>query len=92
MALTQKQVQDVCFHGGGNQQCRYLDQDITDAGSFVFVCKKKSPEAKIIDDELQDWLVDIKKNGQDPDKQGVSLGDNCQGYIKLITKKQGYDV
>lgn len=92
MALTQKQLQDVCFVHGGTQRCRYLDEDLDSKGGIVHVCKKKSPEAKIIDDEIVIWLKDIKANGQDPLKQGAPLGDNCKGYIKLTEKQQGYDI
>jgi len=92
MALTQKHLKDVCYIWGGDQQCRYLDEDMDDKGNIVYVCKKKSPDAKIIDIELADWLKDVKKKGQDPRKQGVPLGDGCSGYLKLTTKQQGYDV
>lgn len=92
MALTQKQLKDVCFLGGAVQQCRYLDEDLDSKGNIVYVCKKKSPEAKVIDDELTIWLNEVKANGQDPLKQGAPLGDNCKGYIKLTEKQQGYDI
>lgn len=92
MALTQKQLEDVCFIWGGTSQCRYLDEDMDDDGNICHICKKKSPFKKIIDEEMVEWLADMKKNNQDPMKQGVPLGDNCSGYVVLKTKPQGYDV
>lgn len=92
MALSQKQLKDVCYVHGGAYQCRYLDEDLDDQGNIVHICKKLSPDKKIIDEEMVDFYNDMKKNGQDPAKQGVPLGDNCQGYIVLKTKQQGYDV
>lgn len=92
MALTQNQVQHVCMVYGAHLQCRYVDEDLDDDGNIVYVCKKLSPDKKIIDDEVQEFLSDAKRNGQDPTKQGVPLGDNCKGYIKLTTKLQGYDL
>lgn len=92
MALTQKQIKDVCFISGGPDQCRYLDEDVDDSGNPIYVCKKRSPDKKIIDEELIDFFNEMKKNGQDPAKQGVPLSDNCGGFVVLKTKKQGYDV
>lgn len=92
MSLTLKQLQDVCLLYGGSDQCRYLDEDVDDKGQVVSVCRKLSPQKKVIDEEIVDFLAEMKKNGQDPDKQGVPLGNNCQGYIVLKTKPQGYDV
>jgi len=92
MALTKKQLKDVCLLYGNEQQCRYLDEDIDDNGDICNVCKKQSVYKKIIDDEVDDFLAEMKKNGQDPMAQGVPLGDNCTGYIVLKSKSQGYDV
>jgi hypothetical protein len=92
MALTPKQLKDVCYVTGGHLQCRYLDEDVDDKGNLIHVCKKLSPDKKIIDEELIDFYNDMKKNGQDPTKQGVPLADNCQGFVVLKTKQQGYDV
>ncbi len=92
MALTNNQVQHVCLLYSGAQQCRYVDEDLDDDGNIVYVCKKLSPDKNIIDSEVDEFLDDMKKNGQDPTKQGVPLADNCSGYIKLTVKKQGYDV
>lgn len=92
MALTQKQVKNVCLLYGGAQQCRYLDEDLDDQNNVVHVCKKLTPDKTIIDDEVQDFLDEAKKNNQDPAKQSNPLGDHCQGYLKLTHKQQGYDV
>ena len=92
MALTQNQAQHVCMLYGGHQQCRYVDEDLDDDGNIVYVCKKLTPDKSIIDLEVDEFLKDMKKNGQDPIKQGSPLGDNCNGYIKLTTKQQGYDL
>lgn len=92
MALTPNQLKDVCMLNGGTLQCRYLDEDVDDKGNVVYVCKKIAPDRKIIDEELVDFYNDMQKTGQDPDKQGVPLGDNCSGYVVLKLKPQGYDV
>lgn len=92
MALSKKQVKDVCFYGGGTSQCRYLDDDFNDNGNIVWICKKKSPDKKLIDEEVDLYLIDMKKKGIDPMDQGASLGDNCQGYLPLKSISQGYDV
>jgi len=76
----------------GHQQCRYVDEDLDDSGNIVYVCKKLSSDRSIVDLEVNEFLDDMKKSGQDPISQGVPLGDNCKGYIKLTTKAQGYDL
>ena len=97
MALTQAQVQDVCFINGGHKQCAYLDGEYVEDDNgdinYVFICKKKSPpDKKTIDEEVTDFLQKCKSKNQDPTKQGVALGDNCSGYLPLKTTPQGYDV
>lgn len=92
MALTNKQLNNVCLVSGGHLQCRYLDEDLDDNDNVVYVCKKLSPDRKIIDDELVDFMNDMKKSGQDPTTQNAPLGDNCAGFVVLKTKPQGYDV
>jgi hypothetical protein len=92
MALTQKQIRDVCCLYQGSSQCRYLDSDTDSLGNIVLVCKKKHPDKNIIDDELKTYVIKLRKKGKDPLKENVPLGNNCQGYIKLTDKKQGYDV
>lgn len=92
MALTHKQLKDVCLMWGGHQQCRYLDEDQDDNGNIVQVCKKLSAYKDIIDDEVDEFFKEMKKNGQDPAAQGLPIADNCQGYVVLKSKAQGYDV
>jgi hypothetical protein len=92
MALTTKQLKDVCLLWSGTTQCRYLDEDDDGKGNVVSICKKLSPLKTTIDEEVDLFLVDMKKNSQDPTKQGVPLGDNCQGYVVFKSKAQGYDV
>lgn len=92
MALSLKQLKDVCCLNGGHKQCSYLDEDVNDKGFRVHVCKKLSPDQQIIDDEIVDFLNEMKKTGQDPNKQSVPLGNNCKGYIVLKNKLQGYDI
>lgn len=92
MALTQLQLQKVCLLHQGHKQCRYLDGDERDHTKFY--CKKLSPEKKIIDDEIWNFLKAQKDQGTDPKLQGVPLGDGggCKGFVVLKTKPQGYDV
>lgn len=92
MAITKKHLKDFCCLGEGNLQCRYLDEDLDDAGNVIYLCKKLSPDKNIIDAELIDYTNSLKKSGQDPYAQNVPLGDNCAGFIVLKTKAQGYDV
>jgi|688.fasta_scaffold15885_12 hypothetical protein len=92
MALTLKQLNDVCFKFGGTKQCRYLDEEYDDLGRIVFVCKKLSPEKKIIDSEIVDYFNETFKSGGDPFKLDVPLGDNCQGFLPFKALPQGYDV
>lgn len=92
MALTPNQVKHVCMLNGYEQQCRYLDEDVDDKGNIVHVCKKMSPDKTIVDQEISEFMSDMAKTGQDPYKQGVPLGDHCNGYIKLNVKPQGYDL
>jgi hypothetical protein len=92
MALSKKQLKDVCLMWGSSRQCRYLGEEDGGNGSMVDVCKKKSVYKDIIDGEIVEFLKEMKANGQDPMAQGVPLGNNCQGYIVLKSKEQGYDV
>lgn len=91
MALTKKQVSDVCCEKKGSLQCRYLDEEY-DSKGLVKICRKLSPDAKIIDAECSDYINNAIKSGRDPAVDKLPLGNNCQGYIVLLTKPQGYDV
>jgi type II secretory pathway component PulC len=91
MALTKKQLEDVCLINEGYKQCRYLDEE-DDNGKIVQVCKKLTPDAVIIDEEIDEFMIDMQKNKQDPSTQNLPIQVNCNGYLKLKSKKQGYDV
>jgi len=90
MALSLKQLQDVCLFNSGNyKRCRYLAQDDLDPTKWY--CVKKSSKKEEIDDEASIFLAELKKKNMDPRKQGVPLGDNCSGYPILKHVIQGYD-
>lgn len=83
MALTPLQVRDVCYGGQwgyGNTVCKYLDHVNRKDKKYVAVCTKLNPGA----------YADLEKKragwGQAP------KGNNCQGYLYLQYKDQGYDV
>lgn len=96
MALTERQIKDVCDIYGGSNRCRYMDEELVDDdnGDFniVYVCRKKSPDKNMIDQHLVSQINDCKLNGTDPHQAGISMGDNCDGFVVLKTKPQGYDV
>jgi hypothetical protein len=90
MPLSLKQLQDVCLLYSGNyKRCRYLAQDDTD--STKWYCLKKSSKRSDIDDETYEFLKELKKKGLDASKQGIPLGDNCDGFPILKHIDQGYD-
>lgn len=84
--LTEKQRQNVCLCFQGAKQCRYLAESETTYN--VWVCAKKTPSKQIIDKQIQKY----KDDGGDPRKDGLPIGDNCTGYLKLESVEQGYDV
>jgi hypothetical protein len=88
--LSLKQLEDVCMVYKQNyKRCRYLAQDDHDPTKWH--CLKKSSKKSDVDDEVDESLKELKKKGQDPRKQGVPLGDNCDGYPILKNHEQGYD-
>lgn len=89
MALTQKHVQNVCLWQQDGQ-CRFLDQDAFDY--MKFICKKKSPEKKVIEEEVDEFLKECKDKNVNPYSAGQPIGDNCSGYLPLQVLPQGYDV
>jgi len=89
MALTQLQVRNVCLYGQ-NGQCRFLDQDMMDYTKFI--CRKKSHEKKIINEEVDAFLKECKEKNINPNTTGEPIGDNCKGYLPLQVLPQGYDV
>lgn len=90
MALTNKHVQDICLQYGGHKQCRYLIYDQTSGKHMC--CKLVKALKDDVDKRIDEFLKKAKQNGQDPAMMGRGIGDNCQGYIFLKYKKQGYDV
>ncbi len=92
MALSKKQLADVCCLNGLHLQCMYLEEEIDDKFNSIYVCKKKSPEKTIIDKEVNEFIKMANQIGADVKTQGMPLGDNCSGYIVLKNKIQGYDV
>jgi hypothetical protein len=92
MVLSKTHLKDICLLNKKSRQCRYLDGDENDKGEHVYVCRKLTSEGKAIDDELDDYLVELKKNKTDPDSKDVPLANNCTGYPALPNVKQGYDV
>ena len=86
MALTPLHVRDVCHSGtwGGPTSCKYLDQVSNSNGKFVSVCTKLCPTAYA--------ALQKKRTGQHAwFGQSTPTGDNCQGYLLLHHKEQGYD-
>jgi len=91
MALSKKQTEDICLQTLSNHKtCRYLAQD--DLDSKKFYCLKKSVKKAIADTEVGEFMGKMKKAGQDPNAQGLPLGDNCTGYPIMGYLEQGYDV
>ena len=90
MSLSKKQLEDVCMYYGGHKACRYL---VSDPSTGKHMCGKLVKKLKEdIDARTAEFLKKMKANNQDPQLMGRPLGDNCQGYIFLKYKKQGYDV
>lgn len=92
MALSKKHVKDICLLNWGSRQCKYLDEDFDSNGQIVNICKKQSPDKKLIDLEIADYLFKCVKNGKDPNADMLPMGDNCNGYFPFKSKIQGYDV
>ncbi len=92
MALTPKQVKDVCFIQGRHKTCRYLDEEDDGTGKIVDICRKLSGHKSIIDKEVDEFLDELAQKNLDPKSQGIPIGDNCQGYLPLVALPQGYDV
>lgn len=91
MSLSHKQLADICMlYSGNHKRCRYLGQDDSDLSKWY--CLKKSSKKADIDDEVIDSLKEMRTKQVDPRKQGIPLGDNCNGYPILKHLPQGYDV
>lgn len=92
MALTIKQLNDVCLLHKGPRQCSYLEDEV-DHGKIIYWCSKLSPpDKKVVEEEMEEFLDDCKKFGKDPLKEDVPMGDNCKGFLPFKNKPQGYDL
>lgn len=91
MALTLKQVQDICLIGTGSTQCRFLAEDEKVDGQF-YCLKLVSQQRPEIDQEVAEFIKKHKDRGVDPYSMGLPLADNCGGYRFLKAKMQGYDL
>ncbi len=91
MSLSLNQLRDVClvYSSDSSKKCRYLAQD--DIDSSAWYCLKQSSKKADVDDEVRDYLKDLKNKNIDPKTKGMPLGDNCKGYPILKYIKQGYD-
>lgn len=78
MALTQLHVNNFCMSG---DTCKYLCWETVE-GKSTALCLKHAPN----------YYEQVRRNmrmyGVDLDKQA----DNCQGYLLLKYKPQGFDV
>lgn len=91
MALSLKQVQDVCSHLQGASQCRFLAEDDQIHGKY-YCLKLLAHQRPEIDKEVAEFTKKCKTRGVDPTTMGFPLGNNCDGYRFLKVKMQGYDV
>lgn len=88
--LSLKQLNDVCLQNqNSSDRCRYLHQDERDISKWL--CLKLSSKRQQIDEEIEDYLDEMRKLNRDPYKDNLPLGDNCGGYIVLRNIEQGYD-
>lgn len=88
--LTLKQVRHVCAGDSSpGSGCRYLERDDLDSSRF-YCLKMVESKREAIDAEVDDYLS--KHPSKTKHSEGVMLGDNCPGYIKLKSVWQGYDV
>lgn len=91
MPLSKNHLNDVCLlYHGDSEQCRYLEED---SNTWVFHCmKQRAGRKQVIDANINKLFEECGRKGLDPDDQGISLGDNCDGYPILKHKEQGYDI
>jgi hypothetical protein len=94
MALTQKHINDVCLVYKGHSACRYLSYD---PAAGVFLCAKLNPRLKSIKDDAVHFNEREAKRLNLPvieyfDLHGIGHENNCQAYLYLKHKPQGYDV
>ena len=88
--LSSKHLSQICLISEKTSaQCRYLAQDDSDVSKYY--CTKKTFHAKQIDEECQSYISECARKGINPYDQNLPLGDNCQGYLYLRYKEQGFD-
>lgn len=84
MSLTPLHVTDVCYGGNwgaGGTTCKYIDSTVRQDGTWIQICTKLNPGAfAALEQKRKQW------------GQHQPTGDNCQGYLLLHHKQQGYDV
>lgn len=88
--LSLPQLNDVCMLHGGSNQCRYLEMDNKAYGKWH--CKKQSPDARHLDDLVDEHIRTCRIDGVDPNTTNIPIADNCNGYPFLKDILQGYDV
>jgi len=88
--LSLKQLNDVCLVSSqSHDRCRYLSQDENDPNKYY--CAKLSSRRTEIDEEIDDYVREMRKMGRDPRQDNLPLGDNCGGYLYFRDLLQGYD-
>lgn len=92
MALTTKQLTDVCLLNDSNHKtCRYLKNDDLEPSKW-YCCKLRENDKSKIDSRTKQLLKDCRDRGINPKTLNVAMGDNCSGYPLLKLIDQGYDV
>jgi hypothetical protein len=88
--LSKKHVEDRCLAYSGHKACRYL---LYDRITGTYLCVKKVDAFKEdIDKRVEKHIERAKANNQDLITLGRGIADNCDGYLYLKNKQQGYDV
>lgn len=76
LALPLAKVDDICRHGEGENQCRYLARH---EANKSWRCLKVIPHLKnIIDEEIA--LMHARYEDKRRDDKGLPLGDHCAGH------------
>jgi hypothetical protein len=82
--LSQKQLSVYCQPYGVSNRCRYLAEE-----GRKFFCVKKSAYKSKIDKEIENTIKTLKADGKKPEKEGIPLGNHCEGFILLKNVEQG---
>lgn len=91
MPLSKKQLTDKCLaFQNTSSKCRYCAQDDDDWNKHY--CLKKSSQKADCDVEVESFIRETRKKGNDPYKEMFPLGDNCPGYPITKHIEQGYDI